>query len=97
MGNTMTSSRFHVNGVALSVHSTKPTVNTEIKFMGKSYKDAPWKFKKDKNFQKKQKQKNKGKQSAGFRGMDGWHPNLTTLDSGTDMGVQGCDDFETGP
>lgn len=59
--------------------------------MGKSYKGAnAWKYKKDKNFQKKQKQKQKHqrpfKESA---------PLPYQSDSGTDMGVQGCDDFET--
>jgi len=50
-----------VNDAAISLNTTLPPVNTKpVDFMGKSWKEKPWKYKNDRNFQKKQKKHQKG-------------------------------------
>jgi hypothetical protein len=61
--------------------------------MGKSWRETPGKYRNNRDFQKKQQKKNKGQRSFTSS------PDNTFGDSIqpplADMGVEGCNDFET--
>jgi hypothetical protein len=94
MGRLRKSLLCHVHGAAPFARSIQPSVNIETgKFMGKSWKEKPGKYRHNKDFQKKQQKHSKGQRpfttpTDDMLGDTGHNPLA-------DMGVQGCDDFET--